>query len=32
VLIRREAFEGLKALGEIVGHEEGVEMLFELMT
>ncbi len=30
VLVRREAFEGLEPLGEVVGHEEGVDVRFEL--
>ena len=30
MLIRRDAFEGLEPLGEVVGHEEGVDVRFEL--
>ena len=30
MLVRREAFEGRKPLGEVVGHEEGVDVCFEL--
>jgi hypothetical protein len=30
VLVRREAPEGLESLGEVEGHEEGVDVRFEL--
>ena len=30
MLVSCETFEGLKPLGKIVGHEEGVEVRFEL--